>query len=123
MFKSANIADYDTPIFQVISTDSFDIDNKNCVGLVLYPTRLLIVTNNERQELFQQLPLSENRIIHIAIVVQREYASNSATNLIRIFINGCENVTFSIQNSSALYLESNYNYLKIRHCLLMINNS
>lgn len=113
MFKSANIADYDTPIFQAISTNSFDIDNKNCVGLVLYPTRLLIVTNNERQELFQQLPLSENRIIHVAVVVQREYASNSATNLIRIFINGCENVTFSIQNSSALYLESDYNYLKI----------
>lgn len=113
MFKSANIADYNTPIFQAISTDSFDINNKNCVGLVLYPTRLLIVTNNERQELFQQLPLSENRIIHVAIVVQREYASNSATNLIRIFINGCENVTFSIQNSSSLYLESDYNYLKI----------
>ena len=113
MFKVSNIADYDTPILTVTNTETFDINNKDCVGLALYPTKLLVITDGERQELFQQLLLSEDRIIHLAIVVQRNYASNSSTNLIRIFINGCENVTFSIQNSSKLYNNSDYNYLRI----------
>ena len=113
MFKVSNIADYDTPILTVVNKETFDVNDASCVGLVLYPTRLLIMTDNERQELFQQLLLSENRIIHLAIVVQRNYASNSATNLVRIFVNGCENVTFAIQNSSKLFIDSAFNNLII----------
>ena len=52
MFKVSNIADYNTPVLTVTNTEFFDITNKDCVGLALYPTKLLIITDGERQELF-----------------------------------------------------------------------
>lgn len=108
MYRASNIADYDTPIMTCIDTETYD--PAKSVGFVVFPTRILLLGDNKRLELFQQLPLSEDRIHHITVVIQREYAS-AALNLARIYINGCENVTFSFGGDNHFYNASAYNNL------------
>lgn len=108
MYRASNIADYDTPIMTCIDTETYD--PARSVGFIVFPTRILLLGDNKRLELFQQLPLSEDRIHHITVVIQREYAS-AALNLARIYINGCENVTFSFGGDNHFYSASAYNNL------------
>lgn len=108
MYRASNIADYDTPIMTCIDTETYD--PAKSVGFVVFPTRILLLGDNKRLELFQQLPLSEDRIHHITVVIQREYAS-AALNLARIYVNGCENVTFSFGGDNHFYNASAYNNL------------
>lgn len=108
MYRASNIADYDTPIMTCIDTETYD--PAKSVGFVVFPTRILLLGDNKRLELFQQLPLSEDRIHHITVVIQREYAS-AALNLARIYINGCENVTFDFGGDNHFYNASAYNNL------------
>lgn len=108
MYRASNIADYDTPIMTCIDTETYD--PARSVGFIVFPTRILLLGDNKRLELFQQLPLSEDRIHHITVVIQREYAS-AALNLARIYINGCENVTFDFGGDNHFYNASAYNNL------------
>ena len=108
MYRASNIADYDTPIMTCIDTETYD--PARSVGFIVFPTRILLLGDNKRLELFQQLPLSEDRIHHITVVIQREYAS-AALNLARIYINGCENATFSFGGDNHFYNASAYNNL------------
>lgn len=108
MYRASNIADYDTPIMTCIDTETYD--PARSVGFIVFPTRILLLGDNKRLELFQQLPLSEDRIHHITVVIQREYAS-AALNLARIYVNGCENVTFSFGGDNHFYNASAYNNL------------
>lgn len=111
MYRASNIADYDTPILSLMDTENYE--EGATTGIMLFPTRLLVLTNNEKSEIFQQLPLGEDRIIHIAVVLHRQYANNAGRNLVRIFINGCENVAFSINAASTLYNAEGLNYLRL----------
>lgn len=109
MFRASNIADYDSPIITCIDTEEV---TSNSVGLIIYPTRVVLLKTGGDQELFQQLPLSEDRIHHIGIVIQRGYAGSSL-NLARIYINGCENVTFQFTGDSFFYNATGNNQLRI----------
>lgn len=109
MYRASNIADYDTPIITCIDTEEVTSDS---VGFIVYPTRIVLLGTGVRQELFQQLPLSEDRIHHIGVVIQRGYAA-SALNLARIYINGCENVTFQFSGGNMFYNASGNNQLRI----------
>lgn len=109
MYRASNIADYDTPILTCIDTEEYD--PATSVGLVVFPTKVLLLGNSgARGELFQQLPLSENRIHHVSVVILRNYAG-SLYNLAKIYINGCENVTFSFGGD--LFFGNNYSYLRM----------
>ena len=109
MYRASNIADYDTPIITCIDTEEVTSDS---VGFIVYPTRIVLLGTGVRQELFQQLPLSEDRIHHIGVVIQRGYAASSL-NLARIYINGCENVTFQFSGGNMFYNASGNNQLRI----------
>lgn len=109
MYRASNIADYDAPIITCIDTEEV---TSNSVGFIIYPTRIVLLGTGVRQELFQQLPLSEDRIHHIGVVIQRGYAA-SALNLARIFINGCENVTFQFSGGNMFYNASGNNQLRL----------
>lgn len=109
MYRASNIADYDTPIITCIDTEEVTSDS---VGFIVYPTRIVLLGTGVRQELFQQLPLSEDRIHHIGVVIQRGYAASSL-NLARIYINGCENVTFQFSGGNMFYNASGNNQLHI----------
>lgn len=109
MYRASNIADYDTPILTVIDTEEY---TEKSVGFIVFPTRIVLLGTGIRQELFQQLPLSEDRIHHIGVVIQRGYAASSL-NLARIYINGCENVTFQFSGGNMFYNSTGNNQLRI----------
>lgn len=110
MYRASSIADYDKPIMTCIDTEEYD--PATSVGLVVFPNRVLLLGTSVRQELFQKLPLSEDRIHHITVVIQRGYAASSL-NLARIYINGCENVTFSFSGGNLFYNASGNNQVRI----------
>lgn len=109
MYRASNIADYDTPILTVMDTEEY---TPQSVGFIVFPTRIVLLGTGVRQELFQLLPLSEDRIHHIGIVIQRGYAASSL-NLARIYINGCENVTFQFSGGNMFYNSTGNNQLRI----------
>lgn len=109
MYRASNIADYDTPILTVMDTEEY---TPQSVGFIVFPTRIVLLGTGVRQELFQQLPLSEDRIHHIGVVIQRGYAASSL-NLARIYINGCENVTFQFSGGNMFYNSTGNNQLRI----------
>ena len=109
MFRASNIADYDNPIITCIDTPEV---NSNSVGFIVYPTRVVLLGTSSKQELFQQLPLSEDRLHHISIVIQRRYAASSL-NIARIYVNGCENVTFAFAGGNVFYNAGGVNSLTI----------
>ena len=102
MFRASNIADYDTPILTCINTETYDKDKS--VGIVVLPTKVLVLGKVKRGFTLQQLPLSENRIHHIAVVIQRAFAGQSDRNLCRVFLNGCENVAFDFDGTDTFYV-------------------
>ena len=109
MFRASNIADYNTPIITCMDTEEY---TPQSVGFIVFPTRIVLLGTGVRQELFQQLPLSEDRIHHIGVVIQRGYAASSL-NIARIYINGCENVTFSFSGGNMFYNSNGINSLRI----------
>ena len=100
MFRSDNVADYDTPILTCIDTETYD-KNKS-VGFILFPTRILLLSKDTRNEVFQQLPLGEGRIHHLCLVFQKQYGGKSLS-LCRVFLNGVENLNFSYQDIDTFY--------------------
>lgn len=100
MFRADNVADYDTPILTCIDTETYD-KNKS-VGFILFPTRILLLSKDIRNEVFQQLPLGEGRIHHLCLVFQKQYG-NKSLSLCRVFLNGVENLNFSYQDIDTFY--------------------
>ena len=100
MYRASAIADYDTPIFTCIDTETYNKDTS--IGIIIFPTRILIISKETRNEVFQQLLLGEDRINHIVISFQKKFGGK-ANNLCRIFINGVENVTFTYKDTDTFY--------------------
>lgn len=100
MYRASAVADYDTPIFTCIDTETYNKDTS--VGIVIFPTRILVISKETRNEVFQQLLLGEDRINHIVISFQKKFGGK-ANNLCRIFINGVENVTFTYKDTDTFY--------------------
>ena len=110
MFRASNIADYDTPILSCMDTEDYSTAT---TGLVVFPTKIVLLSSSKKNVVFQQLPLSENRIHHIAVVIQRAFAGDATKNLARIYIDGNENVTFSFDGLDTFYKASGVNSLRI----------
>ena len=100
MYRAGAVADYDTPIFTCIDTETYNKDTS--IGIIIFPTRVLILSKETRNEVFQQLLLGEDRINHIVISFQKKFGGK-ANNLCRIFINGVENVTFTYKDTDTFY--------------------
>lgn len=110
MVRASNIADYDTPIISCMDTEDYSTAT---TGLVVFPTKIVLLSSSKKNVVFQQLPLSENRIHHIAVVIQRAFAGDATKNLARIYIDGNENVTFSFDGLDTFYKASGVNSLRI----------
>lgn len=111
LFRASAISDETMPIMTCINTKT--ANEEVSTGFILYPTRLVLLGSAKKTVLFQQLPLSEDRIHHICVVVHRGYGTNR--NLARIYINGCENVTFDFANTEGFFDQNDatYGYLRI----------
>lgn len=109
LYKAENIADETKPIMSIMSTETYSAADTR--GIVLFPTRLVVLTSNEKSVVYQKLDMNENRLNHIAVVLQRNYRA-IGRNLCRIYINGIENVTFEYSGTSS-FVSSDYSYLRI----------
>lgn len=109
MYRASNIADYDTPVLSMMSTENYDQSNTR--GIILFPTRLVVLSAQEKQYIYQKIDLPEDMIIHVAVVLQRNYGG-IGRHLCRIFINGRENVTFEY-TSTLFDANTPFNYVRM----------
>ena len=101
MLRASVVADFDTPILQFTDTET-GTDGQDCtVGVIIYPTKIQVFSNREREELSQEVGLSEDTITHLGITWQKDYAG-TGKNICSIYINGIPNVTFEF-NINALF--------------------
>lgn len=91
VYRTSNIADYDTPVMSWMTTDAYDAEKT--VGVVVYPTRLLCLTTAQRSPQYQQVNMTEDCINHIALVFIVNYSGNGR-NLCECYVNGVMNFVF-----------------------------
>ena len=96
-FRCANITNYDLPILSIMDTDTYDESTTN--GIILFPTKILVLSNGNRLVTPQSVNLDEDTITHIAIVFQRNYR-NGGRNLCRIYVNSIQNAVFEYGGSN-----------------------
>lgn len=90
-YRCSNVADYDTPVMSFMSTNSYDPSETN--GIILFPTRLTVLTSGNRQMVAQTVQLVEDQILHVVTVLQRGYGT-TGRNLCHIYINGIRQCVF-----------------------------
>ena len=97
-FRCSNISDYDTPVLSMMDTTTFGSSTN---GIILFPTRLTVLTSADRQLTPQTVQLSEDRVLHVVVVLQREYKT-TGRNLCRIYINGVQQCVFEYDGTASL---------------------
>ena len=98
-YRCSNVADFDTPILSIMDTEEYNESTTN--GIILFPTKILVLTSGNRLVTPQSVNLDEDKITHIAIVLQRNY-NNIGRNLCRIYVNSYQNAVFEFDGSSTL---------------------
>lgn len=96
-YKCSNITNYDLPVMTIMSTNTYNESTTN--GIILFPTKLLILSNGNRAVTPQSVVLDEDTITHVVIVFQRNY-KNQGRNLCRIYINSIQQVVFEYGGSN-----------------------
>lgn len=96
MIRSSNIADYDTPILTVATTNA----SNNVEGVIVYPTQIMVLGTQERSEVLQSCGLCEDSITHIMVVIQKNYTGIQGRNLVSVYINGIPNISFAYGSTS-----------------------
>lgn len=94
MLRSAYPSDYSEPVFSMWA------DNK---GIRIYPTKIVVYSNLETDEITQSVNLDENRITHLCITWVKNYGETSGRNLCSIYVNGISNVNFAYQGPSIFW--------------------
>lgn len=95
-YKVANCANYDDPVMTMSDVTS----DGRTVGLKLYPTKLELLTSNEQDTVTQTLQLNEDEMLHVALVLQRDY-QNSGHNLAQVYVNGMPQLNFEYGGTSS----------------------
>ena len=90
-FRCANIADYDTPILSLMSTETYNPNTTN--GIILFPTKIMVLGSENRDKVVQSVNLYEDSILHVMVVFQRQYAQ-TAYNLCHVYVNGIRQAVF-----------------------------
>lgn len=90
-FRCANIADYDTPVMSLMDTEEYNPATTN--GLILFPTKIQILSSENRKLVEQSVNLYEDSILHVVVVFQRDYAQ-TGYNLCHVYVNGIRQVVF-----------------------------
>lgn len=96
-YRCSNITNYDKPIMTIMDTDTYNEANTN--GIILFPTKILVLSNGNRSVTPQSVVLDEDTITHIAIVFQRNY-KNQGRNLCRIYVNSIQQAVFEYGGSN-----------------------
>lgn len=90
-YKCSNITNYNLPVLSIMDTDTYNENTTN--GIILFPTKILVLSNGNRLVTPQSVNLDEDCITHLVIVFQRNY-NNSGRNLCRIYVNSIQQAVF-----------------------------
>ena len=96
--KTANVADYNTPIMSFMSESEYNESTTN--GIIVFPTKILILNTLNRNVVQQSVIFEEGQQLHFVVVFQRGYAT-TGRNLCRIYINGVQQCVFEYDGSAA----------------------
>ena len=96
LLQNGSPSDYSVPLLTIQST----VGNLPC-GLFIYPTKIVMFGQSERDEDFQSVNIAENRITHICITMVKSYEMQSGKNVCSVYINGISNVSFAFDGSSS----------------------
>ena len=99
MLRASVVADFETPVLQFTDTALDGQGNNVTVGVIVYPTKIQVFGSRERDELAQEVGLSEDTITHLTITWQKDYAG-TGKNLCTVYVNGIPNVTFEYNVNS-----------------------
>lgn len=97
-YRCSNIANYDLPILSFMDTATYNERTTN--GIILFPTKILVLSSGNRQVTPQSVNLDEDEITHIVVVFQRNY-NNSGRNLCRIYVNSYQQVVFEYSGNTS----------------------
>lgn len=97
MFRASAVADYNTPVLSVMSTDEYDADTTT--GLILFPTQIKVLSSSERRHTFQSYNLSEDDIMHVVVVWHKNYAG-TGNNMCRVYVNSCPVIHFEFSGTA-----------------------
>lgn len=100
MVRASVVADLETPILQFIDTAMGATGTNVTVGCKIFPTKIQVMGSREREELKQEVGLSEDAITHLVITLQKNYAG-TGKNLCTIYVNAIPNVTFEFSANSS----------------------
>lgn len=91
MLKARMPADYSTAILSMASSS---------VGIIVYPTEILVYSTNESNETAQSVVFAENTITHLVVTFVKNYGNTPGRNLCSIYVNGTSNVNFPFSGLS-----------------------
>ena len=95
-------ADYDTPVFSL-----YDTEANPTRGILIYPTKIVVISSTERDEISQMVNFSENKITHIVVSFVKGYEGPQNGNICSIYINGISNANFAFTGgwgAASLYI-------------------
>lgn len=95
-------ADYDTPVLSL-----YDTEASPTRGILIYPTKIVVISSTERDEISQMVNFSENKITHIVVSFVKGYEGPQHGNICSIYINGISNANFAFSGgwgAASLYV-------------------
>ena len=95
MLKSKFPSDYSEPIFSMLTTGAAPN------GIVMYPTKIVVLGSSERSEVVQSVNFSENKITHFVVTFSKNYGGIANRNLVSVYVNGRSNVNFAFNGGSS----------------------
>ena len=104
VYKVNHIADYDEPLFSICDDPSSESFN----GIVIYPDRVVVYTNDKKSTLVQSRNFREGVRQHLAIVYANNY--KGIGNLVTIYQNGVAQCEFQYETKD---LVTNAGYVKM----------
>ncbi len=95
MLMCGSPSDYTAPVFSLSSGGATP------VGILVYPTKIVVWGSSERDEDYQTVNFSENAMTHICVTLLKGYEGNSGKNICSVYVNGISNVNFAFDGQSS----------------------
>lgn len=95
MLMCGSPSDYSAPVFSLSSGGATPL------GIIIYPTKIVVWGSSERDEDYQSINFSENTMTHICVTLLKGYEGQSGKNLCSVYINGISNVNFAFDGQSS----------------------
>lgn len=99
--RASGVADFDTPILTIMDTQTYQPGASGTNGLIVWPTKIQVLTPSQRSQTAQNVSFKEGEIVHLTVVFHYNY-SRTQYNCCRIYVNGVPMVTFEIGGLSPI---------------------